>query len=409
MTLIAGIIPLFVNGLYLFIGPGFMREDWWEVFRVRECGPIACPGIQMPFRAGEYGYYDVLYSVFGTHIGLIVALLAVINACIGIALFRLLALWFSSRLAILAVVMWELSPTHMTVSIWPSLIQGEFALLFLLTGLYVFKRKQSFVLGCVLMFLSVFSYEATVVVVTAAIVIFGGRRRRTVIGLVCVLGPMVPDFFVSGVQSNTDFVPLTTVFGSVFVFCRSTPQYVIPGLLIALGSVLVLRKSITKQWIVTNENAVMIIAGIAVVIFGALPYMQRNSDAMFLSIGDRAAVVTAIGAGMIWAGVVNYFCKRNTLLLLACVAYVALCVPALWTQDQRWSQVTHRTTLTVARVNELASKGQTTFHLADDPRYFSMHTYRRFEVHDAVRTLHPELSVQFVEPGPGVVELDVER
>jgi len=98
----------------------------------------------------------------------------------------------------------------------------------------------------------------------------------------------------------------------------------------------------------TRPHQRSVVIGASLIVVGALPFIAYGSDIDYLGLGDRGNMISAVGAALVFAGLLSALPRRAC--AAAVIALAALWVPARLSQDGVWARTGRETRAALAYV-----------------------------------------------------------
>jgi hypothetical protein len=319
---------------YLVRGPGYILDDWFTLYWrwTRGVFGTAGPG-QLRSRPGAWLTYLIEFGLVGRH-PLVAALMLLAVASATAALLYLVARRLvDRRLAFAITAIWIVLPDHSSLTRWASTLNIGGALLLVLAGGLCLDGRlgRRDVLGTGLLVAGTLCYEAVLPLAAVLTVVLPARQ----------VGTWQPR------QAGLRSVPLVltgawmlagTAHGSSeqgwFAFSQLYPTHFGWGVapssagrvlgLVSLGAIAIA----LAPWLVDqlaprrSRAGLLVAAGLGLVVAGALPFVRDPIAPVGL--GDRANVVGALGAAVVWAGMLHLVARRRAVLVPAAAVLVLL-------------------------------------------------------------------------------------
>jgi hypothetical protein len=405
------------------MGIGWIREDWLELNRIRNCGIIDCPGPEIGNRPVMTAIWDMQFSLFGDHPAVIYWLLNIMLAVTAVALYSTFRRMLPQLYAAAIVFVWAVFPTHQSLQHWASVSHNVLALMLCALGVERLLRKGD-KRAIAFFVVSIAIYESVAPIALLAVLaapllravptrfdiatlrtVYESDRRFTVVSAgILIIESVIILALQLGTRSQELAEP-TGVFWSNFTFATdSNPLMIFLGICILLGSTVALARFILPSLRPSvGRSEWLVFAGLTIMVAGALPFMSSGFDGMFRLLGDRANQTAAIGGAMVWIGIASMIRIRAAAVAFVGVAVVAA-VPIRLDRDGHYAHVTKTTPKAAAAILAVVPAGtkEVTVVSRIDDRYSLVTTKLAVEAHLYLRT-HHQIRVRYVdEPAPGV-------
>ena len=345
--LLAGGVAL-VSLPYALRGPGFFREDWESLRNARILGSWhAAADTVSSARPLDRPVFALVFGGLGEHPLAVYAVLTALNALVAVLLYRLARRFLATAAAVAVAGVWVMLPTHSSLSRWASTAHITVALAVLLAGALALvgavRLGRSALWPAVAFAASALLYEAVLIpaVVMVGVAASRARGRRLAIAgpAVLLLVPTVAWAVTRTTKPAPELIRLTDVISSNvgWGINDAEPWWRVLQLLALVGVVVAgARVAFPGFRDKTGCPEWTALAGAVVIAVGAVPFVGFAQDIDFVAQGDRANMVSAIGAALLIVGVASMLPRRAYVIALLGVA--ALCVPTRLQQDADWAR-----------------------------------------------------------------------
>jgi hypothetical protein len=334
---IAGLVALV--GLlairYAVLGPKFILDDWFTLYW-RSTRGLLRTSDQLRSRPGGWLVYVVEFGVIGRHPLAIYAVQVALNALAAVLLYLAARSFVHRSLAAGLAALWVVLPDHSALEHWASTMGIQVSLVLFLAGVLLLVRATDAgrppVLAIVAMVAAGACYEATLPASLLALYVVPRLRRRPTSWRALALEAL-PLFAVGGwmlsqsQHETTGWFSFSIVYPAHFGWGLTPTKSlgVVLGLVAAVLLVLAVASPLLPSLRPLGTKGPRLVwAGLAVIVVGTLPFARYAIDPVAL--GDRANVISAIGAAAAWLGLVVMLWDRRPLALALLAVLVALCV-----------------------------------------------------------------------------------
>ena len=329
---------------YLIKGAGFVLDDWYFLRNATLDGALRVAGPSGGDRPVGAAIWAVLFGAIGAHPAPILLIMGVGNGVAAILLWRLLSRLLPDRLALAAGVIWVVLPTHTSLEAYMSTSIAVFAQAAALGALLLLAEERLSarrVAGAAaLSLLAVLSYES------AAALVLGGAvgirwvayRRRDLAPLASV-GAATGAGIVwaathwrgrSPTGSLADpFLVLPANFGWGLSTNDDLAAFALSVVLV--GVVMVGWHTVRTRTHDLHPGTAAVAIGLVVLFAGTAPFLTYIYEP--LGAGDRLNWISALGAALVLAGLLEHLWDRSWRRAL--VAGCALALIALPTRAER--------------------------------------------------------------------------
>lgn len=343
-------IGLVVGVVDLARHTAFTLDDWSYLRNARLDGIFAAgsQGDWYAARPVAQVIYAFVFGVVGSHPLPVVALVALVNLLVAVALWDLLEIFFDARTAMLTAVLWVIFANHSALEFWICCVNVSVALLLGAGGLIVGLKKRSrpgAVISAVLIALSMLSYQAVIPILGLAVVLLplalNRKLDRRLIAWNALIG--IPTFgWILLHWDSTFSAPGYKNFAAV-VPAHFGWGIVPAGPVATVTEVIALSGVAVVAWLVASGRSANIPraplqaigSGIVVIVAGLIPFV----DYFYAPIGagDRANAVTSIGGALIWAGLIGVLWSwRRSIAIGAVVLLVVGASLTRWNRTGLW-------------------------------------------------------------------------
>src|SRR5437588_4353469 len=305
------VLVLAIGIPYAVMGPKFILDDWFTIDWRSRLGLLHTSD-QMQSRPGAWATFVVEFGLIGRH-PLVIHLLQVgLSAVIAVLLFLVARRFLPTGLAAGVAALWVRLPDHSSLGRWASTMGIQMSLLLFLAGALLLTRaaeRGRRPLAAVACFVaSALCYEATLPAAAVALVAIPwlkGRRPRVgalLVELLPLVGAGVWMLFHSQHEKGGWFsfslvYPAHFGWGLTPIRAMGLALGLAAAVLIALGLGGFFLPSLRQ---LDRRGCWLVAAGLAVIVLGTLPFARYAIDP--LGLGDRANVVSSLGAASVWLG-----------------------------------------------------------------------------------------------------------
>ena len=353
-------LAILVGLPYAVMGPKLFLDDWWVLRNRHFTGVLSTAGhAQLLARPGAWLTFTVEFGLLGRHPLILYLVQTALNAAIAALLFAALRNFVSRPLAAGTSAAWVLLPDHGSLAHWASAMQAVMCLLLLLGGTVLLARVADQggaalrAAAIALLAGSVLCYEASLPVALAVLFVVpalrGGRPDlRLAAAGIAVLGAVGGWMFLHTQYSTSSAwgdiwtVPLShfgegvarSRLGGAVLLCVA-----LSGLLVA--AVRLIQPSRRPD---TGQAEWLVVAGVGTIAAGTLAFARFPLQVVGMN--DRANVIGAVGAAMVWVGLAAMLWRVRALFWPVLAVWLALVVPARMAQDRDY----HRAGLDAERL-----------------------------------------------------------
>ena len=328
---------------YFVLGPHFLADDFIWLRNAEVGGWWQAGGPRTAGRPGGWLTAALTFGLIGSHPAVLYVLFTGLRAIAAVCVYRCLTEFMRPAYALTIALVWIVTPNHLSLEFWLSMIAAPIALAFLAYGITQLARAcrtgqtRRFVVAYLCLAVSVAIYELTAGVALVAVIVVPylvGRRprswRMTALGAGLVAAPALWAVIRSSVydHGSTGRLDPAVVFPSHFSLGMAPfgPQgrLVTAVVIVALAWSLsrVARSGVES----TGFGERLVLAGTVVVLCGVAPLVSLNTN--FFGMNDRLMLVSSVGVAMVWTGVVliaaRLVSRPRVVLALGLVAFVAL-------------------------------------------------------------------------------------
>jgi hypothetical protein len=320
---------------FAVMGPKFILDDWFTLFWRRFEGILWTAGHgQLRARPGAWLTFLVEFGLIGRHPLAVYALQTALNAALAVLLFRVTRAFISFRLAVATSLVWVVLQDHTSLDHWASTMPSQVSLLLALVGVIALVRSTDRdgygVLAVVLFVASGLTYEATLPVSALALVAVPWLRGRPVRWRVvaCQLVPLVATglWMLANTQHHEHgWFSFALVYPAHFGWgiTPSRPLGLVVGILAAVLLAIAIAGRGLPSLRPPPEATGLALAGLTIIVIGTLAFARDPIDP--LALGDRANVVSSVGAAIAWVGMGALLWDwRRPVAVAAAVAFVAM-------------------------------------------------------------------------------------
>lgn len=300
---------------FLALGPGWLLDDWWTLRNAElDVWWNAAGTDQWWVRPGAAAIYALFFGVLQSPT-LVFVCIAALNAVLAAQIFRLFVLFVPAGASALVAAAWILLPNHTTMDYWASAANLIVAMILSLSGArrLACPDFRSHVIAGVLFAVSALFYEATLVLSGLAaltVPVMAGRPRdgrAVATGLLGCLSAALwivlnwhPEKEVAGLQ---DFTPLFEAHFGWGVLPNGLAPFAAAAIFVFLayaagtyaGSLL----GDQQLGRLAGKPERLGLLGMTLVLAGVVPFLRYGYQP--LGLGDRANVVSSVGAACVWA------------------------------------------------------------------------------------------------------------
>ena len=335
---------LVVQSWYLIEGAGFVLDDWYFLRNATLDGALHVAGPSGGDRPVGAAVWAVLFGGIGSHPAPILLLMGLGNGIAAVLLWRLLSRFFPARLALATAVIWIILPTHTSLEAYMSasiVVLAQAAVLGALLLLSVERPSPRRLVGAALLsLLAVLSYESASVLALAGtlLVRWAGHRRLDLAPLASV-GAAVGAGLLWATTHWRGRSPKGSLANPLLVLPANFGWGIAPSEdLASLALSVVLVGAVMVGWHATRNRAhsahpgsIALGIGLVVLVAGTAPFVTYIYEP--LGAGDRLNWISALGAALMLAGLLEHLWARSWRRAL--VATCALALIALPTRAER--------------------------------------------------------------------------
>ncbi|MCU1450516.1 MAG: hypothetical protein JWP02_2686 [Acidimicrobiales bacterium] len=325
---------------FAVMGPKFILDDWFTLYWRRFDGILWTGGHgQLRARPGAWFTFLVEYGLIGPHPLAVYALQTALNAAIAVSLFVAARAFLPSMRAAAVSVGWVVLQNHSSLDHWAATMPSQVSLLLLLLGVATLVRSTDRggwgPVAVALFVASALTYEASLPLAAVALVAVPLLRRRP------VRWPLVGAQFVPLAAAATWMLAHTQhhehgwfEFGLVYPahfgwgITPGRPLGQLLGVAVAIVLVLLLAGRFLPSFGRPPRDATaLVVTGLAVVVLGTLAFARDPIEPVAL--GDRANVMSSIGASLVWVGIgLLLWHWRRRLAVVVGAAFVVMSLTA---------------------------------------------------------------------------------
>jgi hypothetical protein len=311
------------------MGPKFILDDWFTIDWHSRLGLLHTSD-QLHSRPGAWLTFVVEFGLIGRHPLVIHLVQVALDAAIAVLLFRVARHFLSTALAGGLAAVWVLLPDHSSLERWASTMGIQMSLLLFLVGALLLTRAAEDgrppVAAIACFVASALCYEATLPASAVALLVIPwlkGRRPRLPT-LALEVAPLVAAglwMFAHTQHEKSGWFSFAGVYPAHFgVGLTSTRGIgvalgVVAGVLIVIAIVGLVLPGFRH---LDQQACWLVVAGLAVIVLGTLPFARYAIDP--LALGDRANVVSSLGAACVWLGGLLFLWRwRHAALAVAAV------------------------------------------------------------------------------------------
>ena len=370
LVVVALATPYYLAGVH-FLADDFVWlrnahfDGWWQAGGLRTAG-----------RPGGWLTAALTFGAIGAHPAVLYGLMTGLRVLAAVCVYRCLAEFVRRNVALAVVLVWILTPNHLTLEIWLSTIAAPIALALLAEGVTRLARAwraddtRTIVIAYLMLAGAVAVYELTAGVALLAVVVVPymvGRSpdwRRGVLGLVVVTIPAGWAYLRS------------SVYGRGVATGHLDPSVVLPGHLSmglapfgAQGRLLTVMALAAIVWALVRAVRMgagraelgerLVLAGTVVLFFGVAPL--ASFDTNFFGMPDRLTLVSGVGAAMVWTGgalvVARYVRRPQPVLVAVTVMFLVVVVPVRFVRTSDYEDAGRRAH---AEIAALSAQGRST-------------------------------------------------
>lgn len=346
VALCLALAEVLLNVPYLVSGPSYMREDLFAIASGRINGSwYATDAATAAGRPVVHVLYVLMFGEFYRHAVILHCCLVAISAVTVVALYYLARRFLNTTWAGLAVLIWVVLPTHLTLDHWLAASNITIALLVTVLGLLSLDRRlrehmplwpTMIVLCIALLFYEGLAFVA--VPATVAICVVHRRRGALRDALLLVLLPILL-FVVIAIRDEQNrrqvWAGLSAPLSANALASKSTASVAIA---FGIGWVALVTWSLVQvRRRRASQSEWMMLVGAAIFVVGILPFLSNGFEPIFFGLGDRGNVMAAVGVCIALVGVARLLFGANVLGIAALIAVVLLLVPMHLARSQNWN------------------------------------------------------------------------
>lgn len=303
---------------YAVLGPNFLLDDWWTLYFREQDGVVWSGGRgQLRARPGAWLVFLVQYGLIGAHPLLLYLLQTLVVAAVAVLIFVAARRHTKSGVAGAIALTWVLLPTHSTLDRWAACLPILVSLLLLLVGVVLLQRAVdagSSPWPAIATFVgSALCYEATLPVSGVAVLAVPwlcGRRlsiRQFVAAETTLAATGVWLLANSQHARNEEFqgwFDIAAAYPANFGSGLTTVTWVAAALSLvaAIGLTVILARRVFPSLAgVAPESTRLAVAGLTLIVLGYVAFVRYPIAP--LGLGDRANVVAAVGAAVVWVAI----------------------------------------------------------------------------------------------------------
>ncbi|MBV8234758.1 MAG: hypothetical protein JO075_03555 [Acidimicrobiia bacterium] len=318
---------------YAVMGPKFILDDWFTIDWRSRLGLLHTSD-QLHSRPGAWLTFVLEFGVIGRHPLVIHLLQVALAAIVAVLLFRVARHFLPTGLAGGLAALWVVLPDHSSLERWASTMGIQMSLVLFLAGALLLTRAAEDarrpVAAVVLFVASALCYEATLPASAVALVALPwlkGRRPRPR-ALALELAPLAATglWMLAHIQhEKSGWFSFGLVYSAHFGW-GVTPTR---GFGVALGVAAAVLASVAVAGLVLpglrhldRRACWLVVAGLLVIAIGTIPFARYAIEP--LALGDRANVVSSLGAACVWLGALLLLWQFRALAISAAVVLAAL-------------------------------------------------------------------------------------
>ncbi|MEO7556489.1 MAG: hypothetical protein ABIV94_07795 [Acidimicrobiales bacterium] len=343
LVIILVVATAFVHGVR---GAGFYLDDWLSLRNAHFDGALRAAGHDRTLqRPGEGAIAALMFGLIGAHPLLHLVVLTVARAAMATALWRLLRHVVPELAALLVLVVWVLQPTHLSMELWSTAINGPVAFALAATGVLVAlgpcsPRRR--LITVALIGLAGLTYEAVLPIALVALCVLPVLERKAIDWWLVAASTATATaaagwVFAHRLGSKADggLADPRPAFDALFGYGISpSPATARVSSLVAVAAAALIVATAVHRKSVTVP-AGLVSGGVATIILGVAPFSLHSYEP--LGAGDRANLLAAIGGSMVWAGIVlAAWQARRVVGGAALGALVVLAVSTRWRYEAVW-------------------------------------------------------------------------
>ena len=298
---------------FIVAGPELLMDDWLFVRNALFDGAWEAPAGGLTTRPGSYVAYVATFGVTQNP-RILLAILSVVNAVTALTILMAFRRWLPEWQAAVAAGAWLAIPSHTATDYWMSAFVGPLSLLLLTGGAWAYGEayhsKRGLILPGLMLVASVAVYEISIllaVVILFAVPRLESRRIRWRPTLAILFGIVAVAIWIAGqavyqVRGRLDPAVIWRLNFGLGV--SHSPWYEYLGILATLGIGVALAVAIYRErkgcrWLPGR----LILVGLVLLAMGVTPAISFPFS--IEGFGDRVNVAGAIGAGLVWTGVLS--------------------------------------------------------------------------------------------------------